>query len=248
MTVNNPPAPADQQAPAPQWDPGSTEPGSPQRGPGNTMTATSITGQIALAISDPSAVVPRSTGETDGAWSARAVTTLLADALAVRPCHITGMHEPDHHTRYQCSDQKAAALDGLLDGLGLTFADLPRRLHDETCGWCHTVPSQERYRERLRATHRWAGEGIPPALAEPAPDALRPGDTEVVLAHVTGEWRHWPDVFAEVQAATAWPAGRIGAAIDTLEKAGAVETQQHGRGVRRSTEEPSADSGEQAGG
>jgi hypothetical protein len=204
--------------------------------------------QIILAISDPAGFAARNAGETEAEWAARVVTVVFADALAVRPCHITGMHEPDHHTRYLCNDQKAAALDGLLSGLGLEFGDLPRRLHDEACGWCHRVPGQEEYREQLRATYLWAGVEIPPALAEAAPDAPRPGDTDAVLAHVTTEWRHWPDVFAEVQDATAWPAGRIGAAIGALKKSGAVETQQHGRGVRRPGGEPPEDhAGRQAG-
>jgi hypothetical protein len=206
----------------------------------STTTAPSLTRQIILAITDPGAFAPRIAGETEAEWTARAVTALLADALAVRPCHITGMHEPDHHTRYRCSEQKAAALDALLAGLGLEFGDLPRRLHGETCVWCHRVPGQEKYRERLRATYQWAGAEIPAELAESAPDAPRPGDTDVVLARLTGEWRQWPDVFAEVQTATDWPADRIGAAIGALEKSGAVETQQHGRGVRRRAEEPSA--------
>lgn len=195
--------------------------------------------QITLAITDPAAFTPRGEGETEAGWSARAVTALLADVLAVRPCHITGMHEPDHHTRYQCTDQKAVTLDALLAALGLEFADLPRRLHDETCGWCHQVPTQEKYRQRLRATYQWAGAEIPPALAGPAPDAPRPGDADTLLGHLTSDWRQWPDVFAEVQAAAGWPAERIAAAFGAIRDSGAAEAQEHGRGVRRRAAAPS---------
>ena len=140
--------------------------------------AVSLAARIAEAITDPgSAAGPRhgpppaggghaGNGETAAEWAARAVVEVLREALAIEPCHITGEHEPDHHLRYLCRDQQAAMLAGLLAGLGLKFDDLPRRLHDG-CGWCHRIPAQERYRERLRATWAWAGIDIPAELAEP---------------------------------------------------------------------------------
>jgi hypothetical protein len=189
----------------------------------------SLNAQIATAIGNPGVFVPRGEREAASCWSARAVIVVLAEALAVHPCHITGMHEPDHHTRYLCTDQKAAALDGLLAGLGLEFADLPRRLHDR-CGWCHEIPTQERYRERLRRSYRWAGVEIPPELAEPAPDASRPGDTDLVLAHIPADWRHWPDVLREIEAANPIGWTRISEALHALDKAGEIEMQHRSGG------------------
>lgn len=94
----------------------------------------------------------------------------LLQALRIEPCHTTGMHDPNHTARYVCDGQRAIAYHRLLGLLGVTEDQLPRVLHPE-CGWCHEVPSQERYRVQRRELHAWAGVPIPPALAEPAPDA-----------------------------------------------------------------------------
>lgn len=141
------------------------------------MTAP-LVDRIAQAIGDPGSIVGRKLGpswgkgndgyaereETVTRWSTRAVIAVLVDALAVEPCHITGMHEPEHHVRYMCSDQTAAQLKNLLAGLGLSVDHLPRRLH-VNCGWCHRVPTQEKYRQQLRESYRWAGVEIPADLA-----------------------------------------------------------------------------------
>ena len=50
-------------------------------------------------------------------------------ALALAPCHITGTHDPEHTPKYVCTYQLKDALNGLLDLLGITVDDLPRRPH-----------------------------------------------------------------------------------------------------------------------
>lgn len=92
-------------------------------------------------------------------------------ALALAPCHVTGMHTPDHHLDHTCTLQKAAAFDRLLAALGMDVDDLPHRLHAEDCYWCHHVPEQEQHRERLRQSWAWAGVPLTDELAHPAPDA-----------------------------------------------------------------------------
>jgi hypothetical protein len=150
-----------------------------------------------------------------GAYGATAEERLQAvlDVLAVTPCHITGMHAPEHHRRYLCDGQKAKMLEAVLAALGLDFGDLPKRLHPQgECGWCHRVPSQEEYRIGLRATWEWAGVPLTEELAAPAPDVPQGGDAEAVYAVLTDEWQTW-------QAATAQlPFGstRYWAAITTL--------------------------------
>ena len=93
----------------------------------------------------------------------------VREALTVRPCHVTGMHEPGHHVKYTCSIQMREVATALLDALGLADG-LPRGLHGADCYWCHAVPTQEKYREDLRQTYRWAGVEIGEELAAPAPD------------------------------------------------------------------------------
>jgi hypothetical protein len=109
----------------------------------------------------PDSQVPKSTFTRD---------EILA-ALTVRPCHITGIHNPDHHRKYTCADQRAEAFRQVLELIGATEDELPRALHNENCGWCHRIPSQERYREDLRKTWGWAGVPLTDDLAAPAPDA-----------------------------------------------------------------------------
>jgi hypothetical protein len=57
----------------------------------------------------------------------------------LRPCHVTGMHEPDHHLRreYPCDIQARDVADQLLAGRDLST--LPRALHPD-CYWCGTQP------------------------------------------------------------------------------------------------------------
>ena len=95
----------------------------------------------------------------------------IVEMLTIRPCHVTGMHTPDHHLKFTCDIQRSAALRNLLNELNVGEGQLPRDLHDESCGWCHRIPGQEQYRERLRQTWAWAGRKISAALAKPAPDS-----------------------------------------------------------------------------
>src|ERR1044071_7183380 len=83
------------------------------------IAATELINRIAQAIGDPGSIVGRRPGPSWGEgnegyaevaesvtrWSTRAVVAVLTEALTIEPCHITGMHEPDHHTQYICSEQ-----------------------------------------------------------------------------------------------------------------------------------------------
>lgn len=94
----------------------------------------------------------------------------LLDALRLEPCHVTGMHNPDHHLKHVCDIQRSAAFNRVLELIGIDESELPHALHGSDCYWCHGVPSQEEYRERNRKTFKWANVPVPAALAEPAPD------------------------------------------------------------------------------
>lgn len=107
----------------------------------------------------------------------------IREALTLRPCHITGMHRPEHHLDFTCEHQKTRMLDNLLGVLGIQDPGaLPHALDDDSCSWCHRVPSQEMYRDRLRRTWAWAGVPLSDELAAPANDAPRPADAPAVLA------------------------------------------------------------------
>jgi hypothetical protein len=76
-----------------------------------------LTDRIAQAIGDPGSIVGRKHGpswgegndgyaeheETVTRWSTRAVVAVLVESMALEPCHITGMHSPEHHVRYTCA-------------------------------------------------------------------------------------------------------------------------------------------------
>lgn len=94
----------------------------------------------------------------------------ILHALRLEPCHVTGMHTPEHHLDYTCDLQRTKGYERVLKLIEATDAEIPRALH-ENCGWCTRVPGQEQYRERLRRTYEWAGVEIPAELAAPAPDA-----------------------------------------------------------------------------
>lgn len=93
----------------------------------------------------------------------------LLAALCLEPCHVTGMHDPNHTDGSVCDIQRAKAFDRLLAVLGVSEGELPRALHDD-CYWCRGIPTQEKYREQKRGLHRWAGVPVPDELAAPAPD------------------------------------------------------------------------------
>lgn len=122
---------------------------------------------------------------------------LLESYLVLRPCHVTGLHSPDHQAEQPenfCEIQKAAAIEEVLELIGLDWSKVRRDLHDEgDCYWCHHVPGQEEYRSRLRKTWAWAGREIPDDLAALADDAPRPDDDILVLEVLTPEWQRWGD-------------------------------------------------------
>lgn len=95
----------------------------------------------------------------------------ILDALSVKPCHITGTHRPEHHLESTCDHQRADAFGSVLELIGASEDEIPHKLHDETCFWCHDIPSQEKYRESRRRTHEWAGVPVPEEMAAPAKDA-----------------------------------------------------------------------------
>jgi hypothetical protein len=78
-------------------------------------------------------------GETEPSVHAFYTRDQILDAVALRPCHVTGEHDPTHTTEYVCVLQMAVAFKGLLKLLGITEADLPRKLHD-SCYWCNAEP------------------------------------------------------------------------------------------------------------
>lgn len=155
----------------------------------------------------------------------------ILDVLALEPCHITGTHTPNHHLESLCTYQKAAMLDRLLAFLDTNVDELPRRLHED-CYWCHNIPTQELYREHLRATYRWAGVEISDELAAPAPDVPRPGDADAVHAALTGEFAPWQDVLPKVNAPDTghMPHTRYWAAVEAL----GDRVEQRDIAVRRS--------------
>lgn len=155
----------------------------------------------------------------------------IVAALTVRPCHVTGLHSPEHHLRYSCDIQKADTLDRVLAAIGTTYDELPKELHPGDL-WCHSVPSQEQYREGLRQTYRWAGVDIPEELAALAPDAPRPGDEERVLAAIEpgDRWQPWQEVTKRIRVPEKHPNGwdgmatsRYWTAVAALHKAGRIE-------------------------
>jgi hypothetical protein len=61
--------------------------------------------------------------------------------ISLKPCHVTGEHEPDHHLRsdHVCSLQKARMLDDLLAMLDIEINEVDRQPHRE-CYWCGADP------------------------------------------------------------------------------------------------------------
>jgi hypothetical protein len=65
----------------------------------------------------------------------------ITQLLGLRPCHLSGTHDPTHTPRFICDLQKVAALDRLMEVLGLTYERLPRGLHDHGHWCCHPKDS-----------------------------------------------------------------------------------------------------------
>lgn len=102
---------------------------------------------------------------------------VVIEQLTLMPCHVTGMHTPDHAAGkekrdkdgmvtitegYTCSLQADEALKRFISSVGgENRNDLPRDLHPEgACGWCHRIPTQRRYQKQLRRTWAWAGRKL----------------------------------------------------------------------------------------
>lgn len=145
----------------------------------------------------------------------------LLEALALEPCHVTGQHDPNHTPRHVCSIQRAEAFERVLELLGVTEEELPKRLH-EGCGWCHEVPSQEEYRIGMRRLHAWAGKPISEELAAPGSDAERFTE-ERVLA-----WLEEASSYREI-----YPSSAIYTVVEALVAKGLAEwAGQHKTRVR----------------
>lgn len=115
--------------------------------------------------------------------TARALLAAIDEAAWLAPCHSVGMHG-QHGPECLCDQQRTAVGGAVMEALGIEPASLPRRLHPAECSWCHRIPGQEQYRDRLRQTWDWAGVENTPELAEPAPDAPHPDDPFWPLAHI----------------------------------------------------------------
>lgn len=103
-----------------------------------------------------------------------AVTAMtVIDELKLTPCHVTGMHTPEHHAGkekggevtegYTCDIQANEALTRFIKSVGgENRNDLPRELHPEgTCGWCHDPTyGGARWQRQLRRTWAWAGRKL----------------------------------------------------------------------------------------
>lgn len=189
-------------------------------------TDTDLITAVRDALADPDA---------DLRSAASALIVALDEALAIEPCHISGMHDPTHTSRYVCSDQEATMVRRLQHALGITA--WPTRLHGPGCGWCHDPSSTEDRRERQREAHRWAGVEIPEALAAPAPDAPRPDDPFWALCHIVAAepvdgfgWRSFGQLNSHHKHPNQIPSDlrgrRFSLAVDELIAAGLIETQR----------------------
>ena len=120
-------------------------------------------------------------------------------ALTINSCHTSGMHDPDHTTRSFCESQKAQAFDSLLRLLGVSIADLPRRLTGYAAAEVQAgrVPAKQKARDRLMAEMAWAA-GAPLDLFKPGRDIPLPGDEERLLAVLTDEWQTWQVILPQL--------------------------------------------------
>jgi len=82
--------------------------------------------------------------------------TAVRNALFVEPCHVTGMHSPDHHLTHDtpCGFQSAVVLNRILTTLGTSLEALPRRLHDK-CVWCHEGARAEQHAAWVASWPGW---------------------------------------------------------------------------------------------
>ena len=145
-----------------------SEAGYRVRPPDSDNTPVSVGEQIGDALGLPAPHVASASDIVEEAQRQHDLLRGVLDALYLEPCHITGMHTPNHHTYRTCSSQRDDVLQRVLTALGMTETDLGHKLH-KVCFWCHRVPQQEDYRQQLRESYRWAGVLIPDELAAPGP-------------------------------------------------------------------------------
>ena len=75
---------------------------------------------------------------TVAAESRKEVVDELRDALTIRCCHVTGMHDPTHYEKkkYVCSIQRAEAFDRAREVCGMEEPFPEEAIPKENCGWC----------------------------------------------------------------------------------------------------------------
>lgn len=66
------------------------------------------------------------------------VRARVLELLSLRPCHVTGQHNPNHHLEHSepCGFQRQDVLARLLEDLGISIVDDVRREDHPVCGWC----------------------------------------------------------------------------------------------------------------
>ena len=172
----------------------------------------------------------------------------MLDAATIRPCHVTGMHTPNHHINGSvCELMVTDTAKRMLAAAGIVVKDLPHELHpagaykDGGCGWCHDVPSQQEYRDRLIESWKWAGVEPTPELLAPANDAVREGDTQMILGMLTDDWTPIQALQERFNAAVPeqYTNDRLYKGIRLLEESGQAERQTY-TGATRLTSEVSA--------
>lgn len=130
--------------------------------------------------------------QRDAFYLATVLEAVLQQAT-LRPCHVSGTHAPDHHIHGTvCDYMRADAGQRMVAALGLDLSTAPHELHPaEGCYWCHNIPSQQEFRDKLIKSWEWAGVKPTAEMLEPAADGVHPGDTALVLSVLTHEWQTW---------------------------------------------------------
>lgn len=94
----------------------------------------------------------------------------ILEAIYIEDCHITGMHDPNHTSKYICADQLAdMARRVLAVSHGVKFATgnvstpveelnkIPRKL---TSSWYDYYKNNSQYQEKATALKNWATRGF----------------------------------------------------------------------------------------
>lgn len=155
----------------------------------------------------------------------------LLRRLRLRPCHVTGFHDPNHDPDAGCACQRLEMFEALLSSLKIELGDIPRALH-ENCGSCHQVADRETDREFQRRDHLWAGVPISEELAKPGLDLPQEGDPDIVFEFLTYDFSTWQVVTQRMsRAGHDWHLDRYWDAIHELVEQGRAE--YHGLRARR---------------